>query len=341
MKNRNLILLVAILMTIFLSSSLQAGVIKYAQAGMTFLKIDPDGRSAAMGSAVTAMTSHSMAMFSNPAALGLCHGFDLAMTETNWIADIKHYAFAASYGFQNLGTFGISAVYMDYGNLIRTVPYSGADPTLKNIGYINLGTFTVDEYALGTSYSRQISNSFSIGGTVKYVHQHLGSSETLDVSSGKRVKTENIQNLMAFDFGTLYYTGWKDLRFGMSIRNFSGQGRYVDQRFELPLTMSMGLAMNVMSIWSDNSSQKLNVAVDWRHPRDYEERFHFGMEYVFMNMLYLRAGYKFNYDEEGLTAGVGINKEFGSYGIRFSYAYGAFGDFFGSVNRISFGVSFK
>ena len=48
MNNKSLILLVAILMmTLFVSSS-QAGVVKYGQAGMTFLKIDPDGRSAGM-----------------------------------------------------------------------------------------------------------------------------------------------------------------------------------------------------------------------------------------------------------------------------------------------------
>ncbi len=339
MNNKSLILLVAMLMVMLWVSSPQAGVTKYAQAGMAFLKIDPDGRSAGMGSAVTAMADNSMAMFSNPAGMGFTSGWDLAMTQTNWIADIKHYAIGASYGFANIGTFGLNVVYMDYGDMKRTVPYSGSDPTLKDIGYLDLGTFTVGEYAIGLSYSRQISSQFSIGGTVKFVRQDLSWSETLDVSSGQKVTTDNIQDLAAFDFGTLYYTGWKDLRLGMSVRNFSQQGRYVDQRFELPLTMTIGVAMNVMSIWTDDTMHKLNVALDWSHPRDYEERLHLGFEYVLAEMLAVRAGYKFNYDEEGLTFGVGIDKKFGSFGIRFDYAYGAFGDFFNQVHRTSFAIT--
>jgi len=339
-NNKSVFLAVIIIMQIT-SFSLQAGITKYGQAGMTFLKIDPDGRSAGMGSAVTAMANNSLAMFSNPAGMKFSEGFDLSVTQTNWIADIKHYAIGASYGFGSIGTFGINLIYMDYGELKRTVPYSGSDPTLKEMGYIDLGTFTIGEYAIGVSYSRQISSQFSIGGTVKYVNQDLSWSETIDVSSGNKVKTDNVENVVAFDFGTLYYTGWKDLRFGMSIRNFSGQGRYVDQRFELPLTMAMGLAMNVLSIWSDDETNKLNVAVDWRHPRDYGERIHLGVEYGFMDIVFIRAGYKFNYDEEGMTAGLGIDKEFGHFGIRFDYSYGAFGEFFGSVNRIGLAIYMK
>ncbi len=338
MNNKGLILLVAMLMVTLLVSSSQA-VTKYAQAGMPFLKIDPDGRSAGMGSAITAVSNNAMAMFSNPAGMGYTEGLDLAITQTNWIADISHYAIGAAYGFANLGTFGVNLVYMDYGDMTRTTPYSGSDPAIKDIGYLDLGTFTVGEYAIGLSYSRRISSQFSIGGNVKFVRQDLSWSETLDVSSGQKVQTDNIEDLTAFDFGTLYFTGWKDLRIGMSIRNFSGQGRYVDQRFELPLTMSLGAAMNILSIWTDDTTHKLNVAVDVMHPRDYEERMHLGFEYVLAEMLALRGGYKFNYDEEGLTFGLGIDHSFGTFGIRFDYAYGAFGDFFNQVHRTSFAIS--
>lgn len=341
MTNKSLILLVAILLMTLLASSPQAGVTKYAQAGMAFLKIDPNGQSAGMGSAATAMGNNAMAMFANPAGLGYTEGLDLAVSQTTWIADIKNYAVAAAYTMNNVGTFGVNLVYMDYGEMTRTTPYTGGDVTSSDfeMGYINLGAFEVGEYAIGLSYSRQISSQFSIGGTVKFVQQDLSWSEVYDAVSDARVQADNVQDITAFDFGTLYYTGWKDLRLGMSVRNFSDQGRYVDQRFELPLTMSIGMAMNIMSIWSDDTTHKLNVAFDWQHPRDYDERVHLGFEYVLADMLALRAGYKFNYDEEGLTFGVGIDKKFGGLGVRFDYAYGAFGDFFGQVHRTSFAVS--
>ena len=340
MNNKSLILLVAILMITLWVSTSQA-VVKYGQAGMTFLKIDPDGRSAGMGSAVSAMADNAMAMFSNPAGMGMIEGLDLATTYTTWIADINHLAVGAAYGFSNIGTFGLNIVYMDYGDMTRTIPYSGSDPDLKTAGFLNQGTFTVNEYAIGLSYSRQISSQFSIGGTVKRVNQDLGNTVTLNVSTGQAEDTENVQGLWAFDLGTLYYTGWKDLRIAMSMRNFSGQGRYVDQRFELPLTMALGAAMNVLSIWSDQTTHKLTIAFDWTHPRDYDERVHLGVEYVLADMLALRGGYKFNYDEEGLTFGIGVDKSFGTFGIRADYAYGAFGEYFNQVNRISFAVTME
>ena len=339
MNNKSLILLVAILMMTLLVSSSQAGVTKYAQAGMAFLKIDPDARSAGMGGAVTALANNSMAMFSNPAGISFAEGLDLATTYTSWIADISHIAIGATYGFENIGTFGVNLVYMDYGDMTRTTPYSGNDPDLKSQGYINHGNFTVGEYAIGLSYSRQISSQFSLGGTVKLVNQDLSWSETLDVSSGQKVQDNNVQTLAAFDLGTLYNTQWHDLRVAMTMRNFSSQGRYVDQRFELPLTMTIGVAMNALSLWSDDTTHKLNVAFDWMHPRDYDERVHLGLEYVLAEMLAVRAGYKFNYDEEGLTFGIGVDKNFGTFGIRFDYAYGAFGDFFNQVHRTSFAVT--
>ena len=48
----------------------------------------------------------------------------------------------------------------------------------------------------------------------------------------------------------------------------------------------------------------LLVSIDAIHPRDYTERINLGAEYVLMDMIALRAGYRFNYDEEGLTAGL-------------------------------------
>ncbi|MEJ2568372.1 MAG: hypothetical protein P8Z50_05810, partial [candidate division WOR-3 bacterium] len=59
-----------------------------------------------------------------------------------------------------------------------------------------------------------------------------------------------------------------------------------------------------------------------------------GGEYS-IGVLKLRAGYKFNYDEEGLCAGIGI----GMSNIKLDYAYSAFGAF-NLVNRVTLGVLF-
>jgi len=59
-----------------------------------------------------------------------------------------------------------------------------------------------------------------------------------------------------------------------------------------------------------------------------------------MDMIALRAGYKYNYVEEGLSAGVGIKYAVeGGFGIKIDYSYSDLG-VFDAVNRISIGASF-
>jgi len=343
MRKSALIWTAVVMAVLVMTTPSNAGYIKkMGQSGMPFLTIDVSGRTAAMGSASVCITQDASSMFSNVAGIAQISGLDAMVTQSNWIADIKSYAGAAAYNFGNWGTFGASFVWMDYGDFSETAPYTGSDPTMRNIGYEKLSDFTVSEYALGLSYARKISSQFSFGAQIKYAKEDHFKSMIYDYRLGKNVMSNNREQVFAFDFATMYYTGWKDLRFGMSIRNFSRQCKFVDQRFELPLTMTMGLAMDVLSIFQPvESKQHLTLAVDWLHPRNWGERVHAGLEYTLFDMLHVRAGYKFNYSEEGLTGGLGVTKAIGNYGLRLDYAYGAFGDFFGSVHRLSVGFSLK
>ncbi|HKJ69104.1 MAG TPA: PorV/PorQ family protein [bacterium] len=315
--------------------------VKYGQAGMKFLTIDVGGRLAAMGGTAVGVAGDASAMFTNPAGLSIIQGVDAMAGNTSWIADINHFGAAVAYGAGQLGTFGVSLVSMDYGEFTKTVPYSGFDPEDRAIGYIDQGTFTVTEYAFGLSYARQIMSQFYIGGSVKYAYQNLGDVVILDQFLGEERKVENDISNLVFDFGTLYYPGFRDLRFGVTIRNFSNQADYYDQRFELPLTFDFGMAMDLMQLWSPgNNGNRITLAVDAIHPRDYSERLHTGLEYSFSNMLFLRGGYKFNYDEEGLTAGIGVRYGLQNVNMRVDYAYSAFG-IFDAVHRFSLGVTLQ
>ncbi len=339
-----LICLLTILVLVLGFSRTSFAIKKLAQAGMPFLTLDVGGRSAAMGEAKVAVAENSVAMFSNLAGLAMMNdGLEVMVNQTNWIVDTKHYAAAVAYGLGKWGTFGASLVYMDYGTFTETFPYDGADPELINKGYQTGQDFQIGEYAIGIGYGRQISNKFSVGAQVKYVNQDLYESLIFHEVLGEQLTVQNNEQIFAFDFGTLYKTGFKDLRFGMSIRNFSEQGRYVVERFELPLTFSVGIAMDVLTLFNTSSDleQKLTVAVDALHPRDYTERIHLGAEYFLMDFLAVRGGYKFNYDEQGLTAGIGLKKDFSGFGLGFDYSFTDFGEFFDAVHRISWSISYK
>jgi hypothetical protein len=187
---------------------------------------------------------------------------------------------------------------------------------------------------VGLSYAKALTNKFSIGGQVKTCYQHLG-QDYIDTSGS--IKVNELSGL-AYDFGTIFYPGFKSFRIGMNIRNFAPEFKYAEEGFELPLTFVIGFAMDVLDLAGEHEDALL-VSVDAVHPRDYTERVHVGVEYTFMKMISLRAGYKFNYDNEGFTAGIGAQETLGGAVINIGYAYAPM-KYFDAVHRISVGVSY-
>jgi hypothetical protein len=109
----------------------------------------------------------------------------------------------------------------------------------------------------------------------------------------------------------------------------------------LPLTYFIGIAFDALELAGDfnNDIHSLMIALDAIHPRDYAERLHLGAEYWFKNMVAVRTGYKFNYDEEGISFGAGLKYNVSGLNLKLDYAYSNF-VVFESVNRISIGASF-
>ncbi len=344
MRNWFFNLIIAGLLALGTTGMASAQATKFAQAGMGFLKIDVDSRVAAMGGTQIGGLGNANMAFTNPAGLATVQGFEVSASLVDWIADIQMYGISAAYNLGNLGTFGISLVSMDYGDLRRTRPWQGGDdPTLRDQGFIDQGTFTPTEFAFGVSYARQITSQFFIGGNLRIAEQNLGSVDIIDAFTGEIENVGNSLSNVIFDFGTVYYPGFRDLRFGVSFRNFSNQNDYFEQRFELPLTLDFGVAMDLFRLnGEDNETSQLTLAIDWVHPRDFEERLHVGLEYAFAEIVYLRGGYKFNYDEESVTAGLGVQYVADAgFGVKADYAYAAFGDFFGNVNRFTVSILLK
>lgn len=312
---------------------------RVAQATMTFLEIGVGARAAGMGSTFNCVDDDASALFWNPAGISRIRGGAVSISQTRWLADMNQYAVAAAFGNSRWGTFGISAMIMDNGDFYRTRPVP-ADLATNPEGYVFEGTFNVNQYMAGLAYGRRITDRFAFGGQVKYVYQDLG---TVDVLIRRSVEEDDIEEdkqnragALALDFGTVYYPGFKDLRFAMSFRHFSHSIKYAYESYELPLTFTLGLAGNILGFLGyEGSSHSLQVAVDAIHPRDYGERIHLGAEYVFAGALSLRGGYKFNYDVEGISAGIGLRMKH----LNFDYAYTPFEAAFGPVQRLSVGFS--
>lgn len=308
------------------------GVDKVAQTGMKWLSIPVGARASALGSAYTAMAADAGAVFWNPAGLALTEGRHIFLTQTQWIADINVNAGSVSYNLSDIGTFGVHFMTVDWGNFNGTRFTGGAEL------FEETGTFSPESWVIGLSFARRVSNKFSFGGTLRLVHENLGSS--LEGSFANPQKYNAKLDIVSIDFGTIFYTGYKDLRIAMTMQNISQEKEYRFEAFPLPLSFKFGAAMNLLQLMQDGESdQSITLSLDAIHPRDFSERLHFGLEYGFKKIVFLRTGYKTNYDEEDVTFGGGARLSMGKTALGLDYSYLAF-DNFDAVHMFSFDFEF-
>jgi hypothetical protein len=315
----------------FTSLSYAQERVKLAQSGMKFLSINADARMIGLGEAVVSVENNeASSLYYNPAAGSRQRAlFSGNLGIMNFIADIKYTTAALSFAplEAKYGVIGFAFQNVDYGEFIRTVRAGDS--------YDSLGTYKPTAFYAGVSYSYEISELFSVGGMVKYVYQDLGTHPyafTLDNLNNRIYKNKKFdKNVIAYDFGVLYKTGFKSLTLGIVIRNFSPEIEYVKESFQLPLTMKIGLSMNVLDLYDIPSNEhSLLVSVNGTKPRDYKEQINFGLEYTAFSSLSLRFGYINPTDEQSYNFGVGLKfKDLG-----FDYSFSKW-EVFDNVHRIS------
>lgn len=311
-----------------------AGQQKLAQTGMKFLNVGADARAASLGEALTSVEGNASAMFYNPAGMArLTDRANFTLGNIQYIADIQHYtAGVAIAPFKGeYGVIGLFVHYVDYGEFQGTIRADNAQ------GFIDMGAFYPSALAAGVSYARALNDKFSVGGSAKYVRQSLGVSINAQDAAGGLTRTNNVAEVVAFDFGILYRTGFKSLNFGMAVRNFSKEVQYEKEGFQLPLTFRIGLSMNVLDFLNqEKPDHAVLVTFDAEHPRDFAEMVRLGVEYTLQDFLSFRVGYISPQDENKMSYGIGFHRKADgqTMGIGFDYAYTPFG-IFGQVHRVN------
>jgi len=309
-----------------------------AQSAMKFLSIGVGARAAGMGYSFVTNTDDISTIFWNPAGIANLSGTRAFLDVNNWISDIKQFSFAATQNLGEYGVVGLSFTVMDYGDIYGTAIELSAASS-GSFEYIETGLVKVTNYAVGLTYSRAISSQFSVGGQVKYAYSGLGTNTV--VLAGGEETVDNTVSTPAFDVGTTFNTGFRDLTFSMSLRNFSREIRYprMTQGFYLPLVFALGFSIDAFKLIDPgNTVHSVVVTVTGLHPMDYLEKAMIGAEYSFNHQWFLRAGYMFNYSIESLTLGLGARVPFADAEyIQFDYAYSVM-QYFDGVHRLSLGV---
>ena len=317
------------LITVLIIFSVSIKVFPQAKVGTTsfqFLDVMTSARGTALGESYGSVVDNSEAVFWNPAALTKVKNMDISIGYTQWIFGVNHYSFAGAYTIGRWGTIGLQALYTDIGDIeVTRVDALGFIGDTYNPGLTGQ-IINPHQYVVGISYAKDLTDKFAFGLTAKYAKEDL-----IVMSKGT----------VCFDGGFTFNTGYRSVKIAASIRNFGPEIKYVNTSYPLPQTFNIGISGYLFSptegLLMNIPNQSLLLTFDLIQPRDYNQQNSVGLEYSFDDLVYLRGGYKFNGDQQGMAAGVGIKYN----GYRLDYSYSNYGSYLGNVHRFTVGFELK
>jgi hypothetical protein len=293
-----------------------------------FLTIPVGPRASAMGGAFSAIANDATTSFWNSAGLSRLTRNEFAASTAQWLVGTRLNWVGLAFKFDDDNAIGISINQLDYGEEEITTAQQPNGTGEK---------WSASDLAIGLSYSRNLTDRFSIGGTVKYITQNVWNESA---------------TAFALDIGLLFHTQLEGLRLGMNISNFGSEmkldgkdllrpididpanagnnanisGGLLTDSWPLPLTFTVGLGYDVLN----NDDWRITTAVDAVIPNNQNTFGNVGLEITWNNLISLRGGYNSlgkNDAQEGLTGGVGIQYDFGGFFVKFDYSYTDFGIF--------------
>ena len=316
--------------------ALSYGQAKVGTSGAQFLEIGISARAIGMGEAFLGIADDASALYYNPGGIALLENKELMLTHIDYPANIGYEFLGVVLPTpQYYGSLGLAAYWLHTDNMPVTT-YKHPEG--------NGQEFTAGDFALAATYSSSLTDHFSMGVTVKYIHSFL----ELETANG-----------WAVDIGTYYNTGYRDFSICMLFANFGPDMKFIQETYPLPVDFRFGTAINLIE--GDNS--KLTWAVQASRPSDNLEKFNTGFEYWLNDMFALRMGKKFknDYDNDGnlppdldaapyenrqifnltsgMTYGVGFRIPVSTSTMQIDYAYQDMG-YLNDVHRFSFDIKF-
>ena len=234
----------------------EGGADKSGSVAFKFLNLHYDARGAALGGLV-AQAAGAEALYWNPAGLAKAGGLGFNAGMTQWLVETSYMNAGVVMPMAG-GVLGVGFVAVDYGDFMKA---GWQEVSGSYVFKPNIETFTASDNALQVSYGRFLSDKFSIGGSAKMV------SESIDDAS---------LSGLAFDVGTQFNTGYKNLQLGAVISNFGPTIDPVEENTESslapPMTFSFGAVGQAFGDDSMGLVAGINVVkpVSYTHLRAHE-----------------------------------------------------------------------
>lgn len=256
------------------------------ETGFAFLKLGVGARAMGLGSAYVALADDPTAIYWNPAGLAAISGTQVTAMHNEWIQDFRQ-EFAAVGAHLGPGTLGVGFAGF----------YSSEFEKRDDTGTLT-GHFGFNDISLTGAYAAQVVPGLDAGLAVRYIREMIDQWDATAFTG---------------DLGARYRLRDTGVSFGAAIQNIGGDPKFIDETFKIPLTWRVGAAAS-RPLPSLQGRGTLTAEV--RKARADDAHFHAGAEYSYRDHIALRVGGKFGYDDENLSFGLGLAKDW----VHFDYA---------------------
>jgi len=274
-----------------------------------FLNMALDARPAAMGGAYIGISDDASGQLYNPAGVA-------AMRTRSFSSAYRMMKLDRKLGFVSLvlptrleSSLGISWIYAGYGEVTR-----------RNSSGQDLGsTISSGEHAFAMTFAKQFSPVFSAGTKLNYYYKYLDDiSEKLTASSvginlGVMMYVDSL-----FEYGAMEEKAINDIKIGLVLDNLSAQyswgsgdeGLRAAPDDAFPVSVGLGVSFRAFN-------RQLLLAVDGEKNLEQDPVFRFGGEYLYRDLMTLRAGL----DNGHMTFGTGFPFKIGQADLFINYAF--------------------
>ena len=263
--------------------------------GKVFL-LNPDPVTSGMGDAGVALTSsYATGANINPASTVGVYRTVATLAVSNITGNIQ-YDYGSIAFLSSIGVFSAGIMYVDY----QTGDY-----------FDNLGD---DITGLGPSYDISAVLNYSlpfkrflptfidyggIGANLKFIRSSLA---------------DYISEAIAFDLGAVFAIPNVDhFSFGIALKNFGTNQKYVKEAFNLPQMLTMGIGFTYEDFYN------AKIALDFNDMKDYENYTCIGLSFNPVYFLAFRFGLKLGGDSIFNNTRFGVGLQF--KGVNFDYAF--------------------